>query len=73
MSLIIEMLCPRRSISSMEIKLTIELARSKDADRNLVLAVAEEVFRPLVEELKEAGSKVAYPLVSAHSDWAIAD
>ena len=55
----------------MEIKLTIELTRSKDADHDLVLAVAEEIFRPLVEELKETSSKVAYPLVSAHSDWAI--
>jgi hypothetical protein len=55
----------------MEIKLTIELTRSKDADRDLVFAVAEEIFRPLVEELKETGSKAAYSLISNHSDWAI--
>jgi hypothetical protein len=55
----------------MEIKLTIELEKPKDADCDLVLAAAEEIFRPLVEELKEAGSKAAYPLVSTHSNWAL--
>jgi hypothetical protein len=53
----------------MEIKLTIELEKPKNADCDLVLAAAEEIFRPLIEELREAGSKAAYPLVSAHSDW----
>jgi hypothetical protein len=53
----------------MQIKLTIELEKPKDADCDLVLAAAEEIFRPLVEELKESGSKAAYPLVSTHSDW----
>ncbi len=55
----------------MEIKLTIELKKPKDIDYDLVLAAAEESSRPLIEELKEAGSKAAFPLVSTHSDWAL--
>jgi hypothetical protein len=54
-----------------EIKLTVELEKPKDADRDFVLAEAEEIFRPLIEELREAGSKAAYPLISTHSDWAL--
>jgi hypothetical protein len=55
----------------MEIKLTIELEKPKDADYDLVLAEAEKNHRPTIEQLKETGSKAAYPLVSTHSDWAL--
>jgi hypothetical protein len=54
-----------------EIKLIVELEKPKDADCDLVLAAAGGIFRPLIEELREAGSKAAYPLVSTHSDWAL--
>jgi hypothetical protein len=54
-----------------EIKLTLELEKPKDTDRKLVLAAAGDIFRPIIEELKDSGSKAAYPLVSMHSDWAI--
>jgi hypothetical protein len=54
-----------------EIKLTIELEKPKNADCDLVLAAAEEIFRPLIEELREAGCKAAHPLISTHSDWAL--
>jgi hypothetical protein len=54
-----------------EIKLTLELEEPKDVDRELAIAAATEIFRPLIDELKETGSKAAYPLVSNHSDWAL--
>jgi hypothetical protein len=54
-----------------EIKLTIELEKPNDADYDLVLAAATDIFSPIIEELKEAGSKAAFPLVSTHSDWAL--
>jgi hypothetical protein len=55
----------------MEIKLTLELEEPKDVDRDLVLAAAEESYRATIEQLKEASSKAAFPLVSKHSDWAL--
>jgi hypothetical protein len=55
----------------MEIKLTLELEEPKDVDRDLVLAAAEESYRATIEQLKEASSKAAFPLVSTHSDWAL--
>jgi hypothetical protein len=55
----------------MEIKLTVELEKPKDTDYDLVLAETEKNHRPTIEQLKEASSKIAYPLVSTHSDWVI--
>ena len=55
----------------MEIKLTLELEKPKDAHYDSVIAAAGDIFRPIIEELKDSGSKAAYPLVSMHSDWAI--
>lgn len=57
--------------SLMEIKLTTELRRPRDVNRNLVLATAERICRPSIEELKKAGCKIAYSLISNHADWAI--
>jgi hypothetical protein len=55
----------------MEIKLTLELDKPKGTNLDLALAAAEEIFRPTIEQLKEAGSKAAFPLVSTHSDWTL--
>ncbi len=55
----------------MEIKLTVELHKPKDTDCDSVLAIAEAIYRSSIEQLKEAASKAAYPLVSTHSDWAL--
>jgi hypothetical protein len=54
-----------------EIKLTLELEEPKDVDRDQVLNAASGIFEPIIEQLKESGSKAAYPLVSTHSDWAL--
>jgi hypothetical protein len=54
-----------------EIKLTLELEEPKDVDRDQVLNAASDIFEPIIEQLKEVGSKAAFPLVSTHSDWAL--